>query len=83
MPQSKGGCGACLPLQDRLVDSGTGDVRGLGGRAFALAYGFNALGAGIAAVLGPGRSAFIYYETSAGRDEISEHSIAGGLRFEF
>jgi outer membrane autotransporter protein len=41
------------------------------------------LGAGVAAVIGPGRSAFIYYETSAGRDEISEHSIAGGLRFEF
>jgi len=41
------------------------------------------LGAGVAAVLGPGRSAFIYYETSVGRDNITEHSIAGGLRFEF
>jgi outer membrane autotransporter protein len=41
------------------------------------------LGAGVSAVLGLGRSAFIYYETSAGRDDITEHSIAGGLRFEF
>jgi outer membrane autotransporter protein len=41
------------------------------------------LGAGVSAVFAAGRSAFIYYETSAGRDDITEHSIAGGLRFEF
>ena len=41
------------------------------------------LGAGISAVFAAGRSAFIYYETSVGRDDITEHSIAGGLRFEF
>ena len=41
------------------------------------------LGAGVSAVFAAGRYAFIYYETSAGRDDITEHSIAGGLRFEF
>ena len=41
------------------------------------------LGTGVSAVFEEGRSAFIYYETVLGRDNLTEHSIAGGLRFEF
>jgi outer membrane autotransporter protein len=41
------------------------------------------LGAGVSGVFARGRSAFIYYETTLGRDNLTEHSIAAGLRLEF
>lgn len=41
------------------------------------------LGLGVSAVFSQGRSAFLYYEAVVGRDNLSEHSIAAGIRFEF
>lgn len=41
------------------------------------------LGMGVTAVFAEGRSAFIYYETMLGRENLTKHSIAVGLRIEF
>ncbi|MEJ2692111.1 MAG: autotransporter domain-containing protein, partial [Candidatus Thiodiazotropha sp.] len=41
------------------------------------------LGLGVSAVFSQGRSAFLYYEAVVGRDNLSEHSVAAGVRFEF
>ncbi|MEJ2694567.1 MAG: autotransporter domain-containing protein [Candidatus Thiodiazotropha sp.] len=41
------------------------------------------LGLGVSAVFTQGRSAFLYYEAVAGRDNLTNHSVAAGVRFEF
>jgi outer membrane autotransporter protein len=41
------------------------------------------LGLGVTAVFAEGRSAFIYYETVISRDNLTQNSLAAGVRFEF
>jgi outer membrane autotransporter protein len=41
------------------------------------------LGLGVAAVLPQGRSVFLYYETVVGRNDLTQHSVAAGVRLEF
>jgi outer membrane autotransporter protein len=41
------------------------------------------LGLGVTAVFAKGRTAFLYYEAVLDRDNLNNHSIAGGVRFEF
>ena len=44
---------------------------------------FANVGLGLSATLPRGLSSFIYFETVLDRERISQHSIAGGVRFEF
>jgi outer membrane autotransporter protein len=44
---------------------------------------FANVGLGLSATLRQGLSSFIYVETVLDRERISQHSVAGGLRFEF
>jgi outer membrane lipase/esterase len=41
------------------------------------------LGTGLSATLGNGKSAFIYYETLLGQEDVTQHAISAGGRFEF
>ena len=41
------------------------------------------IGTGISAVFANGKSAFLFYETRADQDRVSQHWIKGGVRFEF
>ncbi len=41
------------------------------------------LGAGLSATLGNGKSAFIYYETLLDQEDVTQHAISAGGRFEF
>jgi uncharacterized protein with beta-barrel porin domain len=44
---------------------------------------FANVGLGLSATLRQGLSSFIYVETVLDRERISQHSVTGGLRFEF
>lgn len=41
------------------------------------------LGLGVSATFAQGRSAFIYYETVLGRDDLTQHTVNAGARWEF
>ncbi|MCF6281080.1 MAG: autotransporter outer membrane beta-barrel domain-containing protein [Candidatus Polarisedimenticolaceae bacterium] len=41
------------------------------------------LGTGITSTLGGGKTAYLYYETLLGQDDVTQHTISAGGRFEF